>query len=113
MIETIVLEHLTNSLEVPCYMEVPEEVEGKFVVIMKTGASVVDHISRASIAVQSYADTLYEAALLSQSVRKAMESIVTHGMVFRCSLNAEYNHTDTRTKRYRYQALFNLTFKDI
>lgn len=112
MIETIVLEHLSNLLNVPCYMEVPEDPVGRYVVVEKTGASVEDYISRASIAVQSYADSLYDAAVLSETVRKAMESIITHEMVFRCSLNAEYNHTDTRTKRYRYQALFNLTFKE-
>ena len=32
--------------------------------------------------------------------------------VFRCELNGDYNFTDTETKRYRYQAVFDLTYKE-
>ena len=37
MIETIILEYLIGKLDVPVYMEVPEDPEGTFVVLEKTG----------------------------------------------------------------------------
>lgn len=113
MIEKTVLDYLTQTLSVPCYMAVPETNPNPdaqtFVVIEKTGSSKTNHICRATFAIQSYADTLFKAATLNESVKDAMENIITLDTVTRCELQGDYPYTRISTKQPRYQAVFELT----
>ena len=107
MIEKIVLDFLEQKLTVPVSMEVPD-IGKSYVVIEKTGGSKSNHVFSATMAVQSVAPSLIEAAELNEEVKLAMEQIEELEEVSSCSLNADYNFTDTTTKRYRYQAVFDL-----
>jgi len=108
MIEEIVKDYLDSELNVDVYLEVPRE-GSTFVVMEKTGSSKQDHVCTATIAVQSYAGTLFDAAQLNEAVKVAMENIINLDVICACSLNSDYNFTDVETKRYRYQAVFDLT----
>ena len=112
MIETIVLNYLADNLSVPVFMEEPEEWCREYVLIEKVGSSENDRIQSATVAVQSYAESLYKSAVLNDTVKRAMRDIVVLDSVSRCRLNSDYNFTDTETKRYRYQAVFDLTYYD-
>ncbi|MBR1383995.1 MAG: hypothetical protein IJ555_09355 [Ruminococcus sp.] len=112
MIEITVLDYLTNSLSVPVYMEEPENPPDEYVLLEKTGSSENDHIQSAVLIVQSYAGSLYGAASLNGLVKRAMRDSITLDDVTRCKLNSDYNFTDTETKRYRYQAIFDITYYD-
>ena len=72
MIEKIVLDYLSENLNVPTYMEMPEHQPERFVLIEKTGGLVEDFIHSATLALQSYAESMYEAAVLNEEVKKAM-----------------------------------------
>lgn len=109
MIEQIVLTYLSTALSVPVFAEVPTAPGKSFVVIEKTGSGNTNHISSAMIAVQSYADTLLGAAQLNEAVKEAMENLTDLDSIGRCKLNTDYNFTDTASKRYRYQAVFDIT----
>ena len=78
--------------------------------ISKTVGSRLNFIDSATVAVQSYAPTLYEAAALNDIVKRAMFDIIALPSVSACRLNSDYNFTDTSTKKYRYQAVFDLTY---
>lgn len=108
MIEKIVYDYLSEALTVPVRLEVPENPPERFVLLEKTGSGVENHIYSATIAVQSWAEALFEAAALNEQVKEAMDGIVRLPEVCRCRLNSDYNFTDTATKRYRYQAVFDL-----
>lgn len=118
MIETTVLKYLKDSLEAPVEMIKPTDQSiSEFVLIEKTGASREDYVERATFAIQSYSDTLYGAMSLNEAVKEAMigDGINSHGIAYscdvaKCSLNSDYNFTDTTTKHYRYQAVFDLVF---
>ena len=110
MIEKIVLDYLNGVLDVPCYMEVPEKPIAPYVVIEKTGESETNKILSGTLATQSYGTSLYNAAELDEEVKTAMESIVELDSVYRCRLAGSYNFTDTSTKRYRYQSVFDMTY---
>ena len=113
MIEKTVLDYLTDALDgVPVYMENPETRPDLYVVIEKTGSGKKNHICSATIAVQSYAPSMYEAAELNEYVKDAMENLTELGSVSRCALNSDYNYTDTTSKNYRYQAVFDVIFYD-
>jgi len=110
MIEKFLYDYLNRVLKVPAYMEEPESPPQKYVLIEKTGSSEENYISSAVIAVQSYGVSLYEAALLNGDVKNAMRDLVQFPRISRCRLGSDYNFTDTQTKRYRYQAVFNITY---
>ena len=110
MIETTVLDYLRDRLGVPVTMEVPEGASGTFVVLEKTGSSRQNYIRRATLAVQSYAPTLLLAAQLDDRVIEAMLALPKLDRVATCRLERDYNFTDTETKKYRYQAVFAVTY---
>lgn len=115
MIEKVILDYLSANLTVPVYMEEPETNPNptfephKFIVIEKTGSSLENHIYTAMIAIQSYAGTLYEAAVLNEQVKQLMLNAIVLNQITRVDLNSDYNSTDESTKRPRYQAVFDIT----
>lgn len=109
MIEKTILDYLSNSLEVPVYMEEPETKAESYIIIEKTASSDTNHVQGSTFAIQAYAKTLYDAAVLSGEVKDAMRVAADNLDIARCKLNAEYNFTDTQTKRYRYQSVWNIT----
>lgn len=110
MIEKIILDYLSSVLTVGCYMERPEEKPETYIIIEKTGGTETNNIKSATVAIQSYAPTLYQTAALNEEVKEAMKNIVTLDDVSACRLNSDYNYTDTRSKEYRYQAVFNIYY---
>lgn len=109
MIEKTILDHLSAVLDAPCGMGVPPDPPPHFVVLEKTGETRENCIRDAILAVQSYAPTLLEAATLSEAVVAAMLNAVQLPSVAAVELNGNYNFTDTATKQYRYQAVFDVT----
>ena len=117
MIEKVVLDYLMAELNVPVMMEVPEvpsedypDVPERFVVIEKVGGNKTNHGTTASIAFQSYAGSMYEAAALDEEVRETGEGIIVLSSVSGVRLTSNYNHTDPRTKQYRYQCVYDIYF---
>jgi len=115
MIELTVLNYLqacftTSAGSIPVYMETPVEMPETFILVEKTGSGVTNKVNRATFAIQSYAPTLYEAAALNEEVKAFLDAMPDTQPVFRSKLNSDYNYTDTSTKRYRYQAVYNITF---
>lgn len=111
MIEKIVLDHLASLLEYDVVME-RDGHDAPFILIQKTGGARQNHIEQASIAVQSYGRTLLEAAQMNEEIKTAVYSLTDNDSIFRASLNSDYNFTDTRTKDYRYQALFDIYYSE-
>lgn len=109
MIEKIYIDYLGQQLSVPVYMERPVSPPDEYVIIQKTGSSKQNQICSATIAFQSYAKSLYAAALLNESVKAAVESSVELPEISRAKLNSDYNFTNTASKQYRYQAVFDVT----
>lgn len=108
MIEKVILDYLSDTLKLPCYMEVPQNPPAVFVIIEKTSAGRSNYIDSSALAIQSYAESLYDAASLSDAVKSAMLDSIILDEVASCRLNSEYNFTDPRMKQYRYQAVFDL-----
>src|SRR5690625_4825216 len=108
MIEIIVLNYLKNNLSVPVHVEKPTQKPQRYVVIDKIGSSKENHLLSSTIAFQSYAESKYEAALLNEEVKEAIENMIVLDEVSKVELNSDYNFTDTTTKEYRYQAVFDI-----
>lgn len=112
MIEKIAYDYLSDNLDTPVFMEVPEHAPCEFVVMEKVAGSITDHIRFATIAIQSYSSvSLYAAAQLNDDVHEVMDAMADHvDDVSECQMTADTNFTDTSTKRYRYQCLYNIYY---
>lgn len=108
MIEVTVLQYLSQKLGIPVYMEVPEKPPKSYVIIEKTSGAKSNFICSSTLAIQSVAESLYQAAELNEQAKEVMEHITDETDISKCSLNSDYNYTDTTTKKYRYQAVFDL-----
>lgn len=108
MIEETILDYLSEKIQVMVRMEEELDMPDEYVLVEKTGGGKTNHIRRATIAVQSYADSLYRAMQINEEVKEAMEDIVALDEISRCTLNSDYDYTDTARKKYRYQAVFDI-----
>ena len=110
MIEKRIRDHLLTKLAVDVYTEYPETPPSKFVLFEKTGSNKENHLYSATFAFQSYAPSLYEASELNELVKAAVESLIEIQDIAKAKLNSDYNFTDTTTKEYRYQAVFDIRY---
>lgn len=76
----------------------------------KTSSGERDFANSATFAFQSYAPSLYEAAALNEEVKTAVKSMIELNEISGVRLNSDYNFTDTQTKEYRYQAVFDINY---
>ncbi|CYU93004.1 phage protein [Streptococcus suis] len=110
MIEVITLNFLTEHLSVPVYTEHQEEMPECFVIFEKTSGGKKNHLNQATLAIQSYGQSLEEAAFLNEEVKTVVEKMIGLPSISKVELNSDYNFTDTETKRYRYQAVVDFIY---
>lgn len=107
MIEMTICNYLSTKLDCQVLPEKPARPFGKMVFVERTGGNG-RFLRNTTIAIQSYGTTMYEAATLNEEVIRYMKGIVELDEITRCDLNQNYNFTDTTTKEYRYQAVFDI-----
>ena len=111
--EKIILDFLKDELhtaQIPVYMERPANCPDEFVLIEKTGGGATDHIERGTFAIQSISTSLYKSACLNDTVKNKMLHLTEKTPIMRCHLNSDYNFTNTNTKEYRYQAVYEINY---
>lgn len=112
LIENFVMDYLSEKLGVSVYGQFDDATEKVFLVVEKTGSYTSNRIEHATIVVQSYTGSIAESAKLNRQVIKAMNNIIENDTISSIDLNSDYNYTDTSLKRYRYQAVFDVTYFD-
>ena len=108
MIEIVIRQYLSEHLDVPVLLERPLKPPDSFVLFEKTGSGKSNQIKSATFAFQSYAKSMLNAAQLNEKVKDAVDGLISLDVVHRVKLNSDYNYTDTETKEYRYQAVFDI-----
>jgi len=113
MIEEIILNYLKTSFseeEIPVYMERPKSKPLCYVLIEKTGGGEDNHIQTATLAIQSIGTSLYNSAVLNEKVKEFMRAAISLDEIAKVECNSDYNFTDSSTKEYRYQAVFDIKY---
>jgi hypothetical protein len=114
LIETTIISYLNSyaGITCPAYGDTPKkDLPESYILVQKSGSSCRDHVHSAMIVIQSIsASSKASAAALNEIVVGAMAGLITLDDVFSCRLNSDYDFTDVATKRYRYQAVFNVTY---
>lgn len=108
MIETTIKEFLDSHLSVPVFLERQDEMPDSFVLFEKTSGGKRNQLSSSTFAFQSYEKSMYEAAKLNEELKEAVEDMIVLNEISGIKMNSDYNYTDTTTKEYRYQAVFDI-----
>lgn len=111
MIEDIIYNFMSERATIPVKTEKPKTPPDRYYLIERTGGTSTNHINRATIAIQSYGDSLYDAAFLNDRLKNMLladNGLVALDEIVSIKLNNDYNFTDTTTKHYRYQAVFDI-----
>lgn len=108
MIEIVIREFLKNNLKVDVFLEHQENESESFVIFEKTSSSKNNHLKSTTFAFQSYAKSLYKVCELNEKLKEAVEKMINLDDIVSVKLNSDYNFTDEETKRYRYQAVFDI-----
>lgn len=106
--EKLVLDWLQSHESVPVYMEIPEHPPSTFITVERLSGHVEGMVHSCSFAIQSWAESLYTACMLNERAKEAMDLLIESDSVSAVSLDSDYNFTDESTKRYRYQAIYDL-----
>ena len=109
MIEITVKNFVEKKLLVPVYMEYPNNAPDRFVILDRSETSRENHIDTSMFVAQSYAESKLEAAKLNEQVKTVMDSLVEVDEISCSELNSDYPFLDTKRKRHRYQAVYNIT----
>lgn len=115
VIEATIIAYLTEHDDVsyPVYGDTPPgDTPSSYHLVQKTGNSAHDHLHTAQIVIQSVTtESKLTAAAMNETVVSAMADFAaSESSVSACRLNSDYDFTDTTTKRYRYQAVFDVTY---
>ena len=104
IIEETIINYLAEETSVPVFAEYPENQTGRFIVVDMIGSSYSNHIQTATIAIQSYGTSKLDAARLNEDVKCALSQLKT----LNAKISSDYYFADTRAKRYRYQAVYEI-----
>lgn len=110
MIEIIILKYLTEKMDVPVSMDKTDRDVKRYILVERTGSSRSNFINTATFVFQSYAESKYEAAKLNEELKLNMDNIIELPQISRSALNSDYDYTNTQTKEYRYQAVYNIVY---
>lgn len=110
MIELIVRKYLVSKLDILVVLEYQKNLPKRYVLLEKTSGKRNNYLNSSTIAIQSYAESLLEAAKLNEKIKNIMYDLVAVDEVSRVDLNSDYNFTDAETKQYRYQAVFDINY---
>lgn len=110
MLEEMLIAWLAQKTGAEVYGEVPEGHPASFYTVERTGSQTRNRITTATIAIQSWnSGSMYEAAEMNQTLKAKMGDLTAETEVSACRLSSDYNFTDTDSKYYRYQAVYNIT----
>ena len=110
MIELVIKNYLDGHLDAPSFFEHQNGLEGKYVLVEKLSGVNKNMLNSSVFAFQSYADSLFESARLNEQVKEVVEAMIELPEITGIQLNSDYNFTDTQTKKYRYQAVFDINY---
>ena len=112
MIEKTVVDYLKTRLTVPVGAQTPQGPPASYVVVERTGGGEKDGLQAAVLALRCTGSTLWSSIVLCNAAAEVLKELSDHvPNVFSARLeNGPYNQTDTRTKSYRYTAIFRVYY---
>lgn len=104
-----VVKYLDKNLPEPVRIKKPEKAPERYILVEKTGFDIENYINRATIVIETYAESLYAAEELSIAVRKKLNEMADNINISAVSLDTDYPNSDADRKENRYQAVYKIT----
>lgn len=109
-IESILIGYL-NGKGYAAFAEEPEKPPSVYLVVGKVGSRHTNHIDGAVITIRSYAVSMEQAAELNKHIKRIMlYELPELSDIVGVYLNSDYPQADPDTRRYRYQAVYDITY---
>lgn len=110
MIETTVKEYLETVIEgIPILLETPKNLPDRFIVFQLIDRGKEDQINAVTLEFRCFAGSKYDAALLDETLRSAMESLHENTDIS-CHIGGGNDDQDSALKMYRYRSYYNLYY---
>lgn len=109
MIEITVKDYLQGRIDAPVFLEYPAQPPKRFVVLRKGDSGRENLLCYALFVADSFGESLLDAASVNKDVKTAMDSITELDIISAMYPGGDYALTDTKNKRHRYQAVFEIT----
>lgn len=114
MIEKTVVDYLKARLTVPVGAQTPQGPPASYVVVERTGGGEKDGLQAAVLALRCTASTLWSSIVLCNVAAETLKSMPDNvENVFSARRESTYNQTDTRTKSFRYTAIFRVYYTEV
>lgn len=113
-LEALVIGWLAKQPElegVPVVAEVPVDRPKRFVTVERVGGGNREFVDRASLAVQAWAGSRFDAATLADTVRVVVGMLPTVEQVARVDVGSVYNWPDPDSRQSRYQITVDVSVK--
>lgn len=110
MIEIVIKEFMERRLDAPVFFEFPEKALDYFIILKKEGNPRENMLDSALLVVDSYGPSHLAAAMLNETVKTALDDLVQLPQISASRRGGDYPAFDTKNKRYRYQAVQNITY---
>lgn len=108
MIEKVILDFVADALDVPVRMEIPADRPPRLVVLKRSGRGRENGLYAANLIAESHAESLVQAAELNEQVKAVLDGLDTLDQISSAELATDYPVTDTGSKQYRYQAVYEI-----
>lgn len=110
ILEEFLIAWLARKTGYDVYAEAPEGHPVEFYLVERTGSRTVNRVTTVTVAIQSWQSmSMYMAAAMNEDLKTVMDTLVQEPEISACRLSTDYNFTDTESKYYRYQAVYNIT----
>ena len=108
MIDIVILDYVSAALDVPVRMEIPADRPSRFVVLKRSGRGRENGLESANLFADSYGESLLDALELHEQVKDVLDTLDTLKEISSAELATDYPLTDTASKQYRYQAVYEI-----
>ena len=110
MIEQIILQYLSLTVNAEAFGEIPSDPPEEYIVVSKAGADRENHVDTATVRFDCYAGSKYRAAELSRELEDAIDAMIELDNVSCCEFGGDFDNTDTENKKYCYRVMYNITY---
>jgi len=111
LIEIVILNYLKERLQMQeIYPEMPDKLPNRFITFDIIDRDKQDYINVVTIEFKSYAESQYQAAVLDERLREAIEDMTEVDEIGSVKIGGGDNGKDTTHKRYRYRCIYNIWY---
>lgn len=110
MIDVLLKDYLDNELAIPVVLEKPKQVPENYILIELIDGGEDNHINAATFQFHCHADSLYNAAVLADSVSALLKDAISLSAISKAQFGGKNPVINSATKTYKYVLTYNFVY---